>query len=256
MNTNRARPKVFCLAALTCSVLVGQAGPSERQTVDAAAARRGRQIYTQYCINCHGALAKGTADGPDLIRSALVLRDRLGNELVPALKRLPGHKADLSSAQVVDITHFLKEQVEATAKDRNADEPPNVLTGNAEAGRAYFNGAGGCARCHAATGDLAGIGRRFKDAVDLQQRFLFPRATKPATVAVTAADGTAVKGQLVRIDDFNVSLRTAVGEYREFVRGANVNVEVDDPLARHHELLDVYTDQDIHNVVRYLESLK
>jgi cytochrome c2 len=244
------------LAALAGSILLGQAGPTERQKVDPGAARRGRQLYTQYCINCHGALAKGTADGPDLIRSPLVLRDRLGNQVAPALKRLPGHKADLSPAQVTDITHFLKEQVEATAKDRNADEPPDVLTGNAEAGRAYFSGAGGCVKCHSATGDLAGLARRFKDAVDLQQRFLFPRATRPVTVKVTPEGGATVTGQLVRIDDFNVSLKDAAGEYREYARAANVKVEIDDPLARHHELLDVYTDQDIHNVVRYLESLK
>lgn len=227
-----------------------------RQNVDPAAARRGRQVYTQYCINCHGALAKGTTDGPDLIRSPLVLRDRLGNELGPALKKLAGHKADLTQAQVADITHFLKEQVEATAKDRNADEPPDVLTGNADAGKAFFNGAGGCTQCHSATGDLTGLARRFKDPVDLQQRFLFPRASKPVTVRVTPANGASVAGQLLRIDDFNVSLRDAAGAYREFPRAAGVKVDIDDPLARHHELLDVYTDQNIHDVVRYLESLK
>lgn len=245
----------LALAALVGSVLFGQAGPYERQKVDPAAARRGRQLYTQYCINCHGALAKGTADGPDLIRSPLVLRDRLGNELGPALKQLPGHKADLSSTQVIDLTHFLKEQVEATAKDRNAERPPNVLTGNAEAGRAYFNGAGGCTQCHSATGDLAGIARRVKDPVDLQQRFLFPRAKKPVEVKVTPPGDSAVTGELLRIDDFNVSLRDASGAYREFTRGPNVKVDLQDPLARHRELLDIYTDQDIHNLVRYLESL-
>lgn len=249
------RRLIFAHAA-ACCVMLGQAGPTERQKVDPAAARRGRQLYSQYCINCHGALAKGTENGPDLIRSPLVLRDRLGSEIGPVLKRLPEHKGDLTSAQVVDITHFLKEQVEDTAKDRNPSEPPNVLTGNADAGRAYFNGAGGCAKCHSVTGDLAGIGRRFKDAVDLQQRFLFPRATKPVQVKVTPAGGQTVTGQIVRIDDFTVSLRDAAGQYREWTRGADVRVEVDDPLARHHELLDVYTDQDIHNVVRYLESLK
>jgi cytochrome c oxidase cbb3-type subunit III len=252
----RIRRSILVLAALAGSILLGQAGPTERQKVDPAAARRGRQIYTQYCINCHGSLAKGTADGPDLIRSPLVLHDRSGNEIGPALKRLPGHKADLSTAQVIDITHFLKEQIEATAKDRNADEPPNVLTGNPEAGRAYFNAAGGCAQCHSPTGDLAGIGRRFKDAADLEQRFLFPRATKPVIVKVTPEGSPAVTGQLIRIDDFNVSLKDAASEYREFDRGVNVKVEIDDPLARHHELLDIYTDQDIHDVVRYLESLK
>jgi mono/diheme cytochrome c family protein len=237
-------------------MLLAQPGPTERQRVDPAAARRGQQLYTQYCINCHGALAKGTEDGPDLIRSPLVLRDRLGNEIGPALKKLPQHKGDLTAAQVTDITHFLKQQIEATAKNRNAESPPNVLTGNVEAGRAYFNGAGGCTACHSATGDLAGLARRFKDPVDLQQRFLFPRAAKPETVKVTVDGSPTVVGQLVRIDDFNVSLKDAAGEYHDFTRGPNVKVQLDDSLARHHELLDLYTDQDIHNVVRYLESLK
>lgn len=241
--------------ALLSAVAFGQPGPTERQKVDPAAARRGRQIYTQYCINCHGALAKGTEDGPDLIRSPLVLRDRLGNEIGPALKKLPQHKGDLTQAQVIDITHFLKQQVEATAKDRNAESPPDVLTGDAAAGRAYFNGAGGCTACHSAAGDLAGIARKFKEPVDLEQRFLFPRASKPAAVKVTIDGGATVSGQLVRIDDFNVSLKDAAGEYRDFARAPGVKVEIDDPLARHHELLEVYTDQNIHDVVRYLETL-
>ena len=244
------------LLPLACAIAFGQAGPTDRQKVDSAAVFRGRQLYSQYCINCHGALAKGTDNGPDLIRSPLVLRDRLGNEIGPALRKLPGHKADLSAAQVTDITHFLKQQVEATAKDRNADEPPNVLTGNAEAGRAYFNGAGGCTKCHSATGDLAGIGRRYKDAVDLQQRFLFPRATKPVMAKITPRGGQAVSGELVRIDDFTVSVRDASGQYHEWTRSGDLAVELDNPLSAHYDMLDSYTDQEVHNVVRYLESLK
>jgi cytochrome c oxidase cbb3-type subunit 3 len=247
---------VILLSAAACAVLLGQAGPYERQTVDQAGALRGRQLYSQYCINCHGALAKGTDNGPDLIRSPLVLRDRLGNELGPALKRLPGHESDLTNAQVADITNFLKDQVEATAKNRNADEPPNVLTGNADAGRAYFNGAGGCAKCHSATGDFAHIGRKYKDAVDLQQRTVFPRQTKPVQAKVTPAGGQAVSGQVLRVDDFSISVRDSSGEYHEWTRGPDLRVELDDPLAAHHALLDVYTDRDIHNLVRYLESLK
>jgi len=237
-------------------VLFGQAGPYERQKVDATAARRGRAVYTQHCINCHGALAKGTEAGPDLIRSALVLRDRLGSELDPALRRLPAHNAPLTSAQIVDLTHFLKEQVEATAKNRNPNAPPNVLTGDAGAGRAYFEGPGGCIRCHSATGDLAGVGHRYEDAVDLQQRFLFPRRTRPPAATVTPPTGPAITGEIVRIDDFDIAIRDSSGQYHDWTRGPKVRVEIDDPLAMHRELLDRYADQDIHNVVRYLESLK
>jgi mono/diheme cytochrome c family protein len=234
--------------------LWGQAGPYERQQVNPAAAGRGRALYTQHCINCHGALAKGTEDAPDLIRSALVLRDRLGNELGPALKRLTGHKRDLSDAQVVDITHFLKDQVERTAKNRNPEAPPNVLTGDAAAGRVFFSAK--CTACHSVTGDLKDIGRRFKDAVDLQQRVMFPRRTKPVQVTVTPQGATAVTGDLVRVDDFDVSLKTGSGEQRSWRRTPQVKVEVRDPLQAHWDLLDQYTDKDMHDVVRYLDSIK
>ena len=75
-------------------------------------------------------------------------------------------------------------------------------------------------------------------------------------MTVTRPSGAAVNGTLVRIDTFNVTLRDASGEYRSFSRAPGVNVEVRDPLAAHHALLDQYTDADIHNVVTYLETLK
>jgi cytochrome c oxidase cbb3-type subunit 3 len=248
--------RLAAIQALACGLVWGQAGPYERQKVDPEAARRGRAIYTQNCINCHGALAKGTDNGPDLIRSSLVLRDRLGNELGPALKKLPGHNTNLTSAQVTDMTHFLKELVEASAKNRNPTQSPNVLTGNADAGKAFFQGAGGCAKCHSVTGDLAGIGKRFEDAVDLQQRFLFPRRTKALEAKVTPADGQTVTGQLLRIDDFNIVLKDSQGQFHDWKRVPSLKVDIDDPLTAHQTLLDVYSDKDIHNIVRYLESIK
>src|SRR5207344_1249263 len=144
-------------------------------------------------------------------------RDRLGDQIGPALKKLANHKADLTKAQVTDLTHFFKDQIEATAKNRNPERPPNVLTGNVDAGRAYFNGAGKCNTCHSPTGDLKGIATRIPVPVNLQQRFLFPSLTRggprQVEVTVTPAAGPSVSGTLVRVDDFNVSLRDASGEY-------------------------------------------
>ena len=241
-------------------LLAAQAGPAERQPIDNAAADRGRLLYTQYCINCHGATAKGTDRGPDLIRSAIVLRDRLGNGIGPAIRSGAGHQVKLTDAQVVDLSHFLHQRVESIASNRNARGTLNVVTGNAEAGRAYFNGAGKCGTCHSPTGDLAGIATRIPVAVNLQQRFLFPSLTrggpKQVEVTVTPSAGRPVSGTLTRIDTFYVSLRDGSGEYQTFRRALNEKVEVRDPLAAHHELLDRYTDADMHNILAYLVTLK
>src|SRR5438093_2002409 len=223
--------QLFTVLILTFSAvmpLAGQAGPAGRPAVDPVAADRGGRTYSQLCINCHGSLAKGSEGGPDLIRSVVVLRDRLGSEIGAALKKLPNHPADLPPSQVVDLSHFLKRIIEATARNRNPTQPPNVLTGNTEAGRAYFNGAGKCNTCHSTTGDLAGIGRRY-DPVTLQQRTLFPRGVtggKPTEVTVTPAGGRPVSGTLERIDDFNVSLRDAAGEFHAWRRTPQLKVEL------------------------------
>lgn len=242
---------------LIAALIAAQAGPTERQKIDNAAATRGRAVYAQYCINCHGSNVKGGDNGPDLIRSVVVLRDRLGNDIGPAMKTLVGHPANLTAEQVLDLSHFLHQRVESTASNRNGN-PPNLLTGNAAAGREYFNGAGKCSTCHSPTGDFKGIGTRLTP-LNLQQRFLFPsvsRDGKTTEVTVTPNGGNAVTGPLVRIDDFKVTLRDASGSNQTFERTLNMKVEVHDPLAVHHELLDRYTDADIHNIVTYLETLK
>src|SRR5439155_23952007 len=113
----------LALGSFCCGSLWGQAGPYVRQEVDQAAAARGKRVYTQFCINCHGALAKGTEQGPDLIRSAIVLRDRSGSGLRPALA---SHKSDLTDAELAALSDFLKDQIERTARNRNTDNPPNV----------------------------------------------------------------------------------------------------------------------------------
>lgn len=237
-----------------------QGGPYERQRVDNAAADRGRALYAKHCINCHGSTAKGTDRGPDLIRSNVVLRDRLGNLIGPAIRPGASHQTVLAANEVVDLSHFIHQRVEAVVSNRNARGPLPVLTGDPEAGRAYFNGAGRCNTCHSPTGDLAGVATRIPDPANLQQRFLFPAlrrgSGKQVEATVTSGQRPAVTGAVVRLDDFFVSLRDASGEYHAFNRGPGVTVVVTDPLAAHHELLDRYTDDDMHNLTAYLARLK
>ena len=260
MTTARAVLAASVLGTAVVAFPSAQGGPYQRQRIDAAAADRGRALYAQHCINCHGSTAKGTERGPDLIRSATVLRDRLGDGIGPAIRPSTTHLAALTQTQVVDLSHFLHQRIEAVATNRNPRGPIDVLTGDPEEGRAYFNGAGRCNTCHSPTGDLAGVATRIADPINLQQRFLFPAlrrgGPKQVEVTVTPPAGPAVSGQLVRIDDFFVSLRDATGEYRAFTRGPGMTVAVSDPLAAHHDLLDRYTDADMHNLTAYLSTLK
>jgi hypothetical protein len=75
-------------------------------------------------------------------------------------------------------------------------------------------------------------------------------------VTVTPASGAPVMGALVHMDDFNVSLRDSAGEYHSFKRTPALKVVKNDPLQAHHELLDKYTDKNMHDIVAYLETLK
>jgi len=247
--------------------MLAQAGSADKHIVDDAAAERGRKTYIAECITCHGASARGAQNGPDLVRSTLLLHDRYGSTIGPFLKK--GHQtqstpsANFTDAQLLDLSHFLHARLDDTLRTSPMFHVQNVLTGDAKAGEAYFNGAGGCKACHSPDGDLKGFGTKY-DAVDVQQRFLFPgggfgrgaRSTTQIKVTVTPASGAAVTGVLDKIDDFNVSLRDSGGEYHSWVRTGSLKVQITDPLDAHHKLLDVITDKNMHDVTAYLENLK
>jgi cytochrome c oxidase cbb3-type subunit 3 len=235
-------------------------GPGDKQLVDAAAADRGKTTYLAQCITCHGPKARGSDSGPDLVRSLIVLRDRYGNELGTFFRK--GHptqtnvpSASFAQKDIEDLSHYLKQQFNDTLRSSPSYRVQDVLTGDARAGAQYFNGEGKCSGCHSATGDLSGIGKKY-DPPTLQQRFLFPQRTKPVTVTVTPPSGPMVTGTLERIDDFNVSLRDASGQYWAWKRTPQLKIDRNDPYATHVELLDKYTDKSIHDVVTFLESLK
>jgi mono/diheme cytochrome c family protein len=166
---------------------------------------------------------------------------------------------NLSDAQVQDLAAFLRERTQA-AINRNAYPLLNLLTGDAKAGQAFFNGAGRCSTCHSVTGDLAGLASRVQPA-QLQTRMLYPRggrggaSAKPTMATVTPRKGAAVSGTLEFIDDFTVGLRDAEGYYRSFSRDL-VKVDIQDPLAGHVQLLRQYTDKNLHDLLAYLVTLK
>jgi cytochrome c oxidase cbb3-type subunit 3 len=237
---------------------------------DPAAVERGDKVFAAYCAGCHGMAGKGGPGAPDLIRSVLVLDDEKGILIAPVIregrpdKGMP--KLPLSEAQIADVVAWLHVRT-YSAGHRGTYTYGNVVTGDAQKGEAYFNGAGTCSTCHSPTGDLAGIGKKY-EPLSLQSRWLQPRGGRrgPAaaadskalpTVKVTLANGESFSGTLDRVDDFTISLRDSSGQFHSFAREADwPKVEIHDPLKAHTNLLRHYSDADIHNMTAYLVTLK
>jgi len=219
----------------------------------------GRLLFQQNCAFCHGRDAGGGETGPDLTRSALVAADHGGDKIDAVVragrpdKGMP--KFEFSDAQLDGLVAFIQTQV-AKSKlpngGRRGVDAADLLTGNVAAGAAFFTGAGHCTSCHAAGGDLAGIGRRLQ-GLKLEERLLYPWGA-PATLTVTLPSGATVSGRLAHRDEFTVALRDAAGWYRSWPV-SQVRYTVSDPAEAHADLLAKYSDADIHNLIAYLHSL-
>jgi cytochrome c oxidase cbb3-type subunit 3 len=74
-------------------------------------------------------------------------------------------------------------------------------------------------------------------------------------VTVTPASGDVVTGTLASRDEFNISMKDASGVTRSWPVN-EVKFTVDDPVSAHFDQLGKYSDEDMHNVYAYLQTLR
>jgi cytochrome c oxidase cbb3-type subunit III len=227
--------------------------------------QNGRSVFRQDCSFCHGRDAGGGETGPDLTRSKLVAADIDGDKIGPVIRNGRPDKGmppfDRSDAQIASLVAFIHTQrnhvMSAGGRNRGGGrkgvEASDLQTGNAAAGKQYFEGAGGCATCHSPTGDLAGIASRYR-GLELEEQMLYPRRAKPK-VTVTLPSDQVIEGTLAYLDEFTVGLTDASGVYRSW-RTRDVRYKVDSPTDAHVDLFNKYTDADIHNLMAYLQTLR
>src|SRR3984893_10213024 len=165
--------KAFCLLAAIRSVASGGAF-AQSHTPDPAV-ERGHHQLDQSCGFCPGPDATG-ARGPDLVRSPLVAHDVKGDLIGEVIRRGRPDKGmaamALADAQVSDVAAFLHARAaEALSSSGLPSVYPveKLLTGEADAGRAFFNGAGGCNKCHSPTGDLDKVATKYSP-IELEAR--------------------------------------------------------------------------------------
>ena len=208
-------------------------GPPDRPPVDPAAADRGRTLYASECVTCHGPSARGTDNAPSLIRSLVVLNDRLGTLLGPFLKKGHPMQSGKPSAGLTDAQVRRADALPAAAHQRHAarlrrlrrrehrhrrsqgrrgllqrrGQVHGVPLADRRPGRASRPAFRRRSTCS------SGCSFRAAAAAARGGRAAGPSRTA-ITVTVTPASGAALSGTLLEEDDFHVTLRDAGGAVR------------------------------------------
>jgi cytochrome c oxidase cbb3-type subunit 3 len=243
---------------------------------------RGKGLFEASCSACHGIdLRGGQQGGPNLLRSQIVLLDKAGEAIGAVLKEGRPNPVQAGATPMPPFAlppedvHAIAEYIHSVAAQAGrqgrppVDEnvpPEKILVGDAAAGKAFFEAK--CSSCHSVDGDLKGLASRVADARELQNTWVSGgggagrggrgggRASR-ATATVSPASGAPVKGRLLRVDDFTVSVQLEDGTRRTFVRnGADPKIDIQDPADAHRRLVMALADRDMHNVTAYLWSLK
>jgi mono/diheme cytochrome c family protein len=230
---------------------------------DKAAAARGAPLFQQTCAFCHGPQGRG-ATGASLLTSDVVLGDDHGEHLVPFLKKGLPEKgmpafATMPDDELKNIAEFVHMQVEDVA-NRGTYHVLNILVGNSALGQDYV--AAHCMSCHTAK-TFAHIGSKFRSPQQLQRGWIWPaRPVSSAdssladTAAVKMPDGGAITGRVTQVSDFRITVVDQAGKANVIDRKPGVEVRMNDPLAAHQEMIMTLTNDDMHNVTAYLDTLK
>jgi cytochrome c oxidase cbb3-type subunit 3 len=232
----------------------------EHAKFDSAQIEAGGGLFLQNCAFCHGKDAGGGESGPDLTRSKLVSGDKNGEAIGNVIRNGRVEKGmprfNLPDAEILDLVAFVHSQQDkamSQSGNRKGVDESDLQTGDAAAGKRYFEGAGGCSKCHSPTGDLSGVATRFT-GLRLLEQMLYPRdAVTKATVKTSS--GQTYTGVLEYRDEFHVAIKDASGIYRSWPV-SEITFRPDTALDQHVEIMSKYTDADMHNVLAYIQTLK
>ena len=111
-------------------------------------------------------------------------------------------------------------------------------------------------RCSCHTREtFAHIASKFRSPEQLQRNWIWPARDANITAKVKTEEGM-ISGRVTQLSDFRITLVDGSGDTRTIDSGPGVEVEINDPLAAHQEMVMTLANDDMHNVTAYLETLK
>jgi putative heme-binding domain-containing protein len=218
----------------------------------------GSRLYDAQCTTCHGATGDGVG-GVDLrsgkFRNAVTDQD-LTRVVTTGIPGTGMQAFKFDPAEIAGIVAFLR--------NMNAFDRGSVKAGDAERGRAVFDGKGDCARCHrvgtrgSRVGpDLSDVGA-MRSAASLLRSLLDPTSQMmPINRPVRAVmrDGKVVNGRRLNEDTYTVQLIDDQERLLSLMKSdvAEFTIATVSPMPSFSGRL---TPDEIDDVVAYLLSLK
>lgn len=244
---------------LLLTVFLYMSGPSVlAQHATAFDIEDGGQAFQNYCANCHGPdgdVIVGVDLGHGVFRTPLS-DEELSNIILNGITDTPMPPTpDMGEEQALKIVAYLR----SLADTQNGVDS----LGNAELGKALFEGAGNCLGCHQVHNigsrlgpDLTKIAQSRRGA-ELELSLLDPGAEVQATnrfYTVRTSKQESVTGRLMNHDTFSVLLLDSNENLRSFLKVDLLDYGFTDPEMPAYG--EIFSTQEIADLVAYLVSLR
>ena len=275
------RPRLYLLmlvsVALTDGVPLAQQGAPGATTnpfaANPAASVEGQRLYGQLCQTCHGPAGQGGGDrGPALTGTTFThgnadadlfrtVRSGLRGTQMPSFAQL----SDAQTWQLVTYLRTLQPRIPSSAVT-------SAASADVSSGEALFFGRAGCATCHEVNARGGIIGPDLSNAARLSPAVLHQKITNPnaggsapgggrggaapATVTVTALDGTEIRGVRRNEDTFSLQMIDTSGQLRLLDKTKLASVTAAATSLHPPDYGTRLTADEIANLVAYLGTLR
>ena len=249
---------VAAFAVLSAAGLFGGGSAVLAQHATAFDIEDGGRAYESACANCHGPdgnLIAGTDFRRGLFRRPLS-DEQIADIILTGIPNTPMPPTPgMSEEQAVRIVAYLRSMA--------AEDGITAADGDADRGRALFEGKGKCMDCHRVDGrgsrtgpDLSRIGLE-RRAAELELSLLDPQAEvlpENRFYTVIPKDGVPITGRLLNHDTFTVQLIDGDERLRSFSKADLLDHGfADSPMPSVRDELD---SQERADIVSYLVSLR
>jgi len=250
---------ILCLVLAMVSVTPGIRGAQEHAgAYSQADIQVGFGVYSGTCITCHGQ--NGDLVPGVTLRTGQYERAPSDEDLralilagIPGTAMPPG---EYSEAEVTGLVAYLRSM--------NELDPGDVVLGDADRGKALYQGKGDCASCHRINGEGSRLWPELSDVGATRTAGLLESALLDPTgsmfpinrpVSIVTSDGSTYTGRRVNEDTHTVQILDQDERLRSFEKAGlrEFTVLTESPMPAYGELL---TPEEVSDVVAYLLSLR